>query len=252
MSKYLNLPRRDVTGVLLIDKPKHVSSSFLLNKIKKIFHAKKAGHTGTLDMLATGMLLVCFGKSTKLANYLLNFDKKYKVLAQLGVSTNTFDAKGEVVRVAPVRLSVDKLEQCLEYFKGKFYQIPPMFSSIKYHGTPLYRYARKNIEISRRAREICVYSLHLIKIDINTIELMIHCSKGTYIRSIINDLGKLLGCGACVIELRRLAIGKFLSASMIQFKTLEAIFYDVSLSSKATLKQLDAFLLSMNVVNPLY
>lgn len=251
MNKYVNLPKRDVAGVLLIDKPKNISSSFLLNKIKRIFHANKAGHTGTLDVLATGMLPICFGKATKLARYLLNFDKKYRVVARLGISTNTFDAKGRITRVTSVKLDLNKLEQCLESFRGRFYQIPPMFSSVKYCGMPLYKYACKNIEITRCAREIYVYNLNVIMKDIDMIELIVHCSKGVYIRSIINDLGQCLGCGAYVLELRRLSVGNFLSSSMVKIKTLENIFYSSSLSDRETLKQLDTLLLSIDIIKSL-
>lgn len=254
MRKYVNLPRRDVEGVLLIDKPKNISSSFLLNKIKTLFHANKAGHTGTLDMLATGMLPVCFGKATKLAKYLLNFDKRYKVIAQLGVSTDTFDAFGKVIRVTSViDVSINELKRCLNSFIGKSYQIPPMFSSLKYYGVPLYKYARKNVEVPRNSREIFIYNLNLLEINKeNIIKLIIHCSKGTYVRSMINDLGECLKCGAHVVELRRLSVGNWLSTSMIQIKTLESIFNNNFLSDMEVLEKLDTLLIPINIVKSLY
>lgn len=249
----MELPRRNVEGFLLVDKPKNISSSVLLGKIKKLFHANKAGHTGTLDVLATGMLPVCFGKATKLAKCLLNSDKIYQVVAHLGISTDTFDAYGKIIRVTTIlKLDKNELERCLEHFKGKSYQIPPMFSSIKYHGVPLYRYARRNIEVPRRVREIYIYNLHLLTIKTNVIELIVHCSKGTYIRSMINDLGEYLGCGAHVIELRRLTVGKCLSKSMVNIKILESIFHDNSLSDKEVLDKLDTLLIPITAVQSLY
>lgn len=251
--QYIGLPRRNVDGILLMDKPKNVASSFLLNKVKTLFHASKAGHTGTLDMLATGMLPICFGKATKLAKYLLNSDKKYQVIAKLGVSTDTFDAYGKIIRVVPVVKIIEyELKKCLECFKGKSYQIPPMFSAIKYCGVPLYKYARRNIDISRRAREIFIYSLRLIAIRVDIIELIVHCSKGTYIRSVIHDLGECLGCGAHIIELRRLTVGKCTSGSMINIKTLETIFYDSFLNDIEVLDVLDALLISTDMIKKLY
>lgn len=249
----MNLFKRNVEGVLLLDKPKNVSSACVLSRIKKIFHANKAGHTGTLDVLATGMLPVCFGKATKLAQYLLNSNKRYQAVVQLGITTDTFDAKGTVVRVVPVvKLDINKLKKCLECFKGKSYQIPPMFSSIKYRGIPLYKYARRNLRVPRDSREIYIYDLSVTVIGADVIELIIHCSKGTYIRSIVNDLGERLGYGAHVTELRRLTVGRCLSESMITVKTVESIFNNRSLSDEETLQKLDTLLISIDMVKLLY
>lgn len=250
----MNLSKRDVDGFLLMDKPKNVSSSFVLNEIKRYFCANKAGHTGTLDVLATGMLPIFFGKATKLAKYLLNSDKKYRAEVKLGVSTNTFDSCGEIISMIPVTTVImNTLEQCLNSFKGRSYQIPPMFSAIKYRGVPLYKYARKNINIPRYAREICVYDLCLLSVkEMNIIELYIHCSKGTYVRSIVNDLGTCLGCGAHVIGLRRLAVGKFLSTSMIQFEVLKNIFNNKLFNKEEMLRTLDALLLPIEIIEFFY
>lgn len=250
--KYIDLPKRDVDGVLLIDKPINVFSSVILNRVKKIFHANKAGHTGTLDLLATGMLPICFGKATKLAQHLLNSDKQYRVVVQLGISTNTFDAKGKIVRITPVQYTMYQLKKCLESFTGKSKQIPPKFSSVKYRGVPLYKYALKNVEVPRYARDIYIYGIHICTVKLNIIELIIHCSKGTYIRGIINDLGECLGCGAHVVELRRLSVGKCMFDSMINIKALEDIVNNSSFSNIEVLKILDNLLIPITTMNLLY
>lgn len=250
MQRYKNLSIRDVHGILLLDKPSGFSSSFLSKKIKKLFYAKKVGHAGTLDPLATGMLPICLGKATKFAKYLLQSDKQYRVLAKLGESTDTFDSTGVVIGVFPVKFDEQKLKQCLDSFIGQSYQFPPMFSALKYHGIPLYKYARKGISIPIKSRTIYIYDLSVISIRSgNIIELNIQCSKGTYIRSVINDIGKFLGCGAHVIGLRRLMIGKCIKESMINIKILESIFYNNLLNDLETLNRLDKFLISGNVLN---
>ncbi|URJ29695.1 tRNA pseudouridine(55) synthase TruB [Blochmannia endosymbiont of Camponotus sp.] len=248
MNRYNNRLIRDINGVLLLDKPKGISSSSLLNKINKFFCANKIGHAGTLDPLATGMLPVCFGKATKFAKYLLNCDKRYRVIAQLGASTNTFDSDGIIVRVASVQLNNTKLKQCLESFKGVKNQIPPMFSSLKYRGLPLYKYARKGITVPRKPRIVHIYNLSLLKKTENIIELDVSCSKGTYIRSMINDIGETLGCGAHVVALRRLSVGKYISSSMINIKTLETIFYNDSFDDLEAFCKLDELLIPMHSI----
>ncbi|WP_331828442.1 tRNA pseudouridine(55) synthase TruB [Candidatus Blochmannia sp. SNP] len=248
MKRYKNKLIRDISGILLLDKPKGISSGSLLNKINKLFCANKIGHAGTLDPLATGMLPICFGKATKFAKYLLNYDKRYKVIAQLGISTDTFDSDGIIVRVSSVQLNNSKLEQCLESFRGVKNQIPPMFSSLKYRGLPLYKYARKGIIIPRKPRIVHIYNLNLLKKTENIIELDVRCSKGTYIRSMINDIGENLGCGAHVIALRRLSVGKYVSSSMINIKTLETIFYNDSFDDLEAFCKLDELLIPMNSI----
>ncbi|URJ29048.1 tRNA pseudouridine(55) synthase TruB [Blochmannia endosymbiont of Camponotus sp. C-046] len=248
MKRYKNAESRDINGILLLDKPKGISSRVFLNKIKKLFNASKIGHTGTLDPLATGMLPICFGKATKFAKYLLHSDKRYKVIIQLGVNTDTFDSDGTVVSVMPVKFNNNTLEQCLASFRGINNQVPPMFSALKYRGLPLYKYARKGICIPRKPRLIHIYSLNLIRRTANIIELDVHCSKGTYIRSMVHDIGEYLGCGAHVIELRRLSVGEYVTSSMISLKILEAIFYNDSLDDLQVLYKLDAFLIPMSVI----
>lgn len=251
MQRYVKLSKRDLHGILLLDKPFGFSSSFVSYKIKQLFYANKVGHVGTLDPIATGMLPICFGKATKFVKYLLHFDKKYRVFLKLGESTNTFDTDGTLTRISPVQFDSKKLEKCLDSFKGKSFQIPPMFSSLKHHGVPLYKYARKGINIPRKPRVIHIYDLFIIRREMNTIELDITCSTGTYIRSFVNDLGECLGCGAHVIKLRRLTVGQYLSSSMINIKILESIFYNNDLNDLEVFDKLDDLLISIDSLNSL-
>lgn len=211
---------RDIHGVLLLDKPTGMSSNDALQKVKRIFNAKKAGHTGALDPLATGMLPICFGEATKFSQYLLDSDKRYRVIARLGQRTDTSDSDGQIISERDVCITQSQLDTTLEQFRGDLQQIPTMFSALKHQGRPLYEYARQGITIPREPRPITVYELQFIRWDNNELELEIHCSKGTYIRTIIDDLGELLGCGAHVIYLRRLQVAKYPIEQML---TLESI-----------------------------
>lgn len=213
---------RDIDGILLLDKPKAATSNAVLQRVKHLFNANKAGHTGALDPLATGMLPICFGEATKFSHYLLEADKRYHVIAKLGVRTNTSDSDGEIIRTLPVQVSLSDLIQKLDLFRGKQKQIPTMFSALKYQGKPLYEYARQGISIPRTGRDIQVYQLKLIRFHNDEVELEIHCSKGTYIRTIIDDLGEQLGCGAHVIFLRRLQVAHFFPDKMITLDVLSA------------------------------
>lgn len=247
MRRYINLPKRNVHGILLLDKPVGLSSSFVSYNIKKLFYANKVGHAGTLDPIATGMLPICFGKATKFVKYLLNCNKKYRVLAKLGKNTDTFDRSGTVIKISAIEFTAKKLEQCLNIFKGKYWQIPPMFSSLKYRGVPLYTYARKGIDIPRKPRLVYIHELYILRRETDIIELDITCSKGTYIRSFVNDLGNCLGCGAFVSELHRLMIGKYLSPSMmVNLKTLESIFYNKNFNDFEVLSKLDSLLITLD------
>ena len=205
---------RDINGVLLLDKHQGLSSNDVLQKVKRIYNANKAGHTGALDPLATGMLPICLGESTKFSQFLLDADKRYRVIARLGQRTNTSDADGEVVQERPVEFSQEQLDAALEQFRGDSQQVPSMYSALKYQGKPLYEYARQGIEVPREARDITVYELQFIRWENDELELEIHCSKGTYIRTIIDDLGEVLGCGAHVIYLRRVQVSNYPSERM--------------------------------------
>lgn len=214
--------RRELHGVLLLDKSQGMTSNDALQKVKRLFNAKKAGHTGALDPLATGMLPICFGEATKFSQYLLDSDKRYQVIAKLGERTDTSDADGQIICSKPVNITQSQIDEALTHFRGDILQVPTMFSALKHQGKPLYEYARQGIVIEREARPITVYENQFIQFDANTHELTleIHCSKGTYIRTIIDDLGELLGCGAHVIYLRRLQVSNYPIQQMV---TLDAL-----------------------------
>lgn len=237
---------RDINGVLLLDKHQGLSSNDVLQKVKRIYNANKAGHTGALDPLATGMLPICLGESTKFSQFLLDADKRYRVIARLGQRTNTSDADGEVVQERPVEFSQEQLDAALEHFRGDSKQVPSMYSALKYQGKPLYEYARQGIEVPREARDITVYELQFIRWENDELELEIHCSKGTYIRTIIDDLGEVLGCGAHVIYLRRVQVSNYPSERMV---TLEQLQQMVAAAEEAGIEPktvLDPLLLPMD------
>lgn len=237
---------RDINGVLLLDKHQGLSSNDVLQKVKRIYNANKAGHTGALDPLATGMLPICLGESTKFSQFLLDADKRYRVIARLGQRTNTSDADGEVVQERPVEFSQEQLDAALEQFRGDSQQVPSMYSALKYQGKPLYEYARQGIEVPREARDITVYELQFIRWENDELELEIHCSKGTYIRTIIDDLGEVLGCGAHVIYLRRVQVSNYPSERMV---TLEQLQQMVATAEEAGIEPktvLDPLLLPMD------
>jgi tRNA pseudouridine55 synthase len=214
---------RDVSGILVLDKPQGMTSSDAVQKVKRIYNAEKVGHTGALDPLATGVLPLCFGEATKFSQYLLNSDKKYWTRIQLGVATDTGDSDGQVVETRPVGdLDEARIEAALAQFRGAIEQVPSMFSAIKHQGQPLYKLARQGIQVEREARAVTIYSNRLVAFSGDELELEIHCSKGTYIRTIAEDLGALLGCGAHVTALRRLAAGPYGEADMITLAALEA------------------------------
>ncbi|MFN3238235.1 MAG: tRNA pseudouridine(55) synthase TruB [Pseudomonadales bacterium] len=205
-----NIKRRVVNGILVLDKPLDVSSNGALQRVKFLYRAKKAGHTGSLDPLATGVLPLCFGEATKFSQFLLDAHKKYRTVIKLGVTTTTGDAEGEVVAEAPVEtLTKAGLEAVLEQFRGPIEQVPSMYSAIKVDGKPLYKLARQGIEIERKSRSVEIFDLDLVSLQGDLVCLDVHCSKGTYIRTLAEDIGKVLGCGAHVAELRRTASGPF-------------------------------------------
>lgn len=195
--------KKDIHGVILLDKPTGMSSNAALQKIKHGFNAKKAGHTGSLDPLATGLLPICLGQATKVSEYLLKSHKKYTTVLKLGEVTDTLDSEGEVTITMPVDVSDEQLQAALDQFRGDIKQVPPMYSALKKDGQPLYKLARKGEIIERPARDMTVHSLEATRIDLDHVELSVHCSSGFYIRSLCHDLGQVLGCGAHVVELRR-------------------------------------------------
>lgn len=237
---------RDVHGVLLLDKPLGLSSNDALQKVKRIYNANRAGHTGALDPLATGMLPICLGEATKFSRYLLDSDKRYRVIARLGQRTDTSDADGRVVEERAITFSDCELATALDSFRGETMQIPSMYSALKYQGRPLYEYARQGIEVPREARPIVVYELQFIRHEGDELELEIHCSKGTYIRTIIDDLGEKLGCGAHVIFLRRLAVSKYPVERMVTLEQLNQLLEQAQTQDISPAVLLDPLLMSMD------
>ncbi|ANC39635.1 tRNA pseudouridine(55) synthase TruB [Hafnia alvei] len=237
---------RDINGVLLLDKHQGLSSNDVLQKVKRIYNANKAGHTGALDPLATGMLPICLGESTKFSQFLLDADKRYRVIARLGQRTNTSDADGEVVQERPVEFTQEQLDAALEQFRGDSQQIPSMYSALKHQGKPLYEYARQGIDVPREARDITVYELQFIRWEGDELELEIHCSKGTYIRTIIDDLGEVLGCGAHVIYLRRVQVSNYPSDRMVSLEQLQQMVAAAEEAGVEPRTVLDPLLLPMD------
>jgi tRNA pseudouridine55 synthase len=215
--------KRNVNGVLLLDKPIGFSSNQALQKAKWLYQAAKAGHTGTLDPLATGLLPLCFGEATKFAHYLTDADKTYVATLKLGVTTNTGDAEGEILTRQAVNVSQMQFEQACQQFLGVISQVPPMFSALKHEGKAMYEYARAGIEIERKARLITIH--HIAVEDFKQDEAVITatCTKGTYIRTLAEDIGMLLGCGAHLIGLRRTATADYKIAQTITLEQLEAM-----------------------------
>lgn len=236
---------RPVNGVLLLDKPHGLSSNHALQAVKRLYFAQKAGHTGALDPLATGMLPICLGEGTKFSQFLLGTDKKYQVTAKLGIRTTTSDGGGEVVSERPVSVSDEQLNDALNSFRGTTKQVPSMYSALKHQGKPLYKYAREGIEVPREARDITVFSLELLRFEHEEVELTIHVSKGTYIRTIVDDLGELLGCGAHVANLRRLAVGSYPIDKMVTLPQLEALLEQANSEGTTPSELLDPLLLPM-------
>lgn len=216
--------RRHVDGILLLDKPPEMTSNSALQRAKRLFNAKKAGHTGSLDPIATGMLPICFGEATKFSQFLLESDKSYYVVAKLGEQTTTGDREGEIIARGDTKdITGERVENVMSKFLGEIEQIPPMYSAIKFQGQPLYSLARKGIEIERKARRVNIFSLTLDKLDQDYFTFRVHCSKGTYIRTLVEDIGTGLGCGAHVNKLRRLTVTPYRDALMYTLPALEVI-----------------------------
>ena len=215
--------KRKVDGVLLLDKPVGLTSNTALQKAKRLFNAAKAGHTGTLDPFATGLLPLCFGEATKFSQFLLDADKVYLAEVKLGERTSSGDLDGDIIARAPVRVTQAQLLVALERFKGEIEQTPPMHSALKHQGRPLYEYARQGVDIPRKARRVMVHALDLEAFRGESCTLRVHCSKGFYVRALADDLGEALGCGAHLVGLRRLAVGAFSIADGVTLEELEAM-----------------------------
>ncbi|HXH02989.1 MAG TPA: tRNA pseudouridine(55) synthase TruB [Candidatus Competibacteraceae bacterium] len=221
----LRLPKRDVHGVVLLDKPLGLSSNAALQAVKRLYRVRKAGHTGSLDPQATGMLPICLGEATKVSAYLLDADKTYDFVCRLGVTTTTGDAEGEVLerRPLPAALSVAQVEAVLARFRGEIEQIPPMYSALRYQGQRLYRLARQGVEVERAPRTVTIHTLALRALEGERLACTVRCSKGTYVRTLAEDIGRALGCGAHVVELRRSAVSPYAAAAMVGLDELERL-----------------------------
>ena len=227
LAQRVKIVRRPLHGVLLLDKPLGLSSNDALQKAKWLMRAEKAGHTGTLDPLATGVLPVCFGAATKFSQLQLDADKSYEALARLGATTRTGDAEGDVLESRPVKVTQADVDRVLAHFLGLILQLPPMYSALKKDGKPLYAYARAGIEVERQERQVTVHALTLaLEPDgeaHSNLRITVRCSKGTYIRTLAQDIGEALGCGAHLVALRRVATGSFDVAQCVGLEQLEGM-----------------------------
>jgi len=241
MGRRRQKPRgRDVQGILLLDKPLGISSNAALQQVKNIFRASKAGHTGSLDPLADGLLPICFGAATKISAYLLDANKRYRVKVKLGVTTTTADAEGEIVETRPYDdITEQKITTALKGFAGEIQQLPPMYSALKHKGERLYKLARKGIEVEREHRAVTIHEINLLSIDLPEFELDVKCSKGTYIRTLAEDIGEQLGCGAHVSALRRTEVGPFGVDGMVDMTAIET-------AAKQGMDSLDQLLLPID------
>jgi len=215
-------PRDLVDGVLLIDKPVGLSSNDALTKVKRIVNAKKAGHTGTLDPFATGLLPLCFGEATKFSQDLLEADKTYLATVHLGITTTTGDTEGEVLETRDVDVTTEQIEAALARFRGPILQVPPMYSALKRDGKALYEYAREGVTLEREARPVTIHELEMVAIAAPFLTIRVKCSKGTYVRVLGEDIGAHLGCGAHLSALRRVQVGELTTANMVTLEELQA------------------------------
>ncbi|MFJ5446476.1 tRNA pseudouridine(55) synthase TruB [Methylobacillus methanolivorans] len=213
--------KRNIDGVLLLDKPLGISSNQALQIVKRLYQAAKAGHTGSLDPLASGLLPICLGEATKFSHFLLDADKSYRALVTLGSTTTTGDAEGEVLERLPVTTTLPELETALKKMVGNILQVPPMYSALKHGGKALYEYARDGVEIAREPRPVTIHTITLERFDAQQFEMVVSCSKGTYIRTLAEDIGKLLGCGAHLGGLRRLTTAHFDLSEAVTIEQLE-------------------------------
>lgn len=222
MSRPPKKPRDLVDGVLLLDKPVGLSSNDALMKAKRVFNAKKAGHTGTLDPFATGLLPLCFGEATKFSQDLLEADKTYEATVHLGIMTTTGDTEGELIEQREVEVTREQVEAALARFRGPIFQVPPMYSALKRDGKALYEYAREGITLEREARPVTIHALSLVEYTAPLLKILVTCSKGTYVRVLGEDIGAALGCGAHLNALRRVQVGALSTERMISLEDLQA------------------------------
>lgn len=225
--------KKNINGILLLDKPIGFSSNQALQKIKWLLKAAKAGHTGTLDPLATGLLPLCFGEATKFAHFLTDADKTYIATIKLGATTTTGDAEGEVLTTSPVNVSRSDFEQACQQFTGEISQTPPMYSALKFEGKALYEYARAGVEIERKARRVTIQNIEVNSFAGDVAVISVTCSKGTYIRTLAEDIGKQLGCGAHLIGLRRTATADYQIAQAVTLEQFEAMSEEERLAALA-------------------
>lgn len=247
--KVMRVPKRAVDGVLLLDKPKGVSSSLVLTRVRGMFRAEKGGHTGALDPLASGLLPICLGEATKFSTYFLEGRKRYIATGRLGIVTTSADAEGEIVATYEVKDALEHVAKVLEQFKGRIIQTPPIYSAIKVSGRPLYKYARKGQEVEIPKREVEIYSLELKEVKSGSepsFTVEVYCSKGTYIRTLIADIGNALGCGAYVTMLRRIEVQGLPKNEMIGLEELQNLCD--SREDPADFTQLDKLLLPVDKV----
>ncbi|MUH71578.1 tRNA pseudouridine(55) synthase TruB [Psychrosphaera haliotis] len=240
---------RAINGIVLVDKPEGGSSNNILQKVRAIFNAQKAGHTGALDPLATGMLPICLGEATKYSQYLLDSDKSYFVTAKFGERTDTSDAEGEIVEVREVDITLDQINEFKETLTGPIKQVPTMFSALKHNGQPLYKLARQGITVERAARPITIYEFELLDFRGDEADFQVRCSKGTYIRTLVDDLGQLLGCGAHVKVLRRTQVANYPVDKMLTLDQIQKLkddnFIDGNPENEVDYTELDSHLLPM-------
>ncbi|PLY13613.1 MAG: tRNA pseudouridine(55) synthase TruB [Sedimenticola sp.] len=241
---------RDVHGILLLDKPLGITSNGALQRVKHIFYAKKAGHTGSLDPLATGLLPICFGAATKISAFLLDADKRYWVRVKLGETTTTADAEGDILETRSVDgISQADVEAVLKRFVGDILQIPPMYSALKHQGKRLYELARDGVEVERKPRPVTIHEIKLLSFDLPEFELEVSCTKGTYVRTLAEDIGAALGCGAHVSALRRSGVGAYSAEQLITLDRLEEMADHDYAELDALLLPLDSALQNWPAVN---
>ncbi len=220
--KHIKRMRDLVDGVLLLDKPVGLSSNDALIRAKRVLNAKKAGHTGTLDPFATGLLPLCFGEATKFSQDLLEADKTYEATVHLGIMTNTGDTEGEAIETLPVDVTEAQIEAALARFRGPIMQVPPMYSALKRDGKAYYEYAREGITLEREARPVTIHGLEFMSYEAPFLKIRVTCSKGTYVRVLGEDIGAALGCGAHLNALRRTQVGPLTIDGMITMEALQA------------------------------